>query len=156
MGFYERWLLPRILDLSMRNKEATRLRALVVPDARGATLEVGIGSGLNLRLYGNRVESLIALDPSEELLRMARKKPSAATFPIEFIARPGEELPLELQQGEAVGVQVLGSGAARPVRAGFRRWDRSGAGCRAAVRVQACDRGFVLQAGAPFVAGLGM
>ncbi|PYU92779.1 MAG: SAM-dependent methyltransferase, partial [Acidobacteria bacterium] len=27
MGFYARWVLPRIIDLAMRNEETARLRA---------------------------------------------------------------------------------------------------------------------------------
>lgn len=95
MNFYERRILPFLLDLAMRNKEVKRFRAQVVPAARGATLEVGIGSGLNLPFYGAEVARLIAVDPSEELLRMARRRACAAAFPVELLLRPGEELPLE-------------------------------------------------------------
>ena len=49
MGFYDRVVLPRLLDFSMRSKEASRYRGRVVPAARGRVLEMGIGSGLNLR-----------------------------------------------------------------------------------------------------------
>lgn len=94
MSFYERRILPRLLDLAMRGKEATRFRARLVPQARGATLEVGIGSGLNLPFYGKQVERLVGVDPSEELLRMARRRARAAAMPIEFIPRSGEALPL--------------------------------------------------------------
>lgn len=94
LNLYDRWILPRLLDLVMRNKEATRFRARLVPQARGAVLEVGIGSGLNLPYYGEQVERLVAVDPSEELLRMARRRARGAAIPIEFIARTGEALPL--------------------------------------------------------------
>lgn len=94
MNFYERCILPRLLDLAMRNKEATRFRARLVPQARGATLEVGIGSGLNLPFYGEQIERLVGVDPSEALLRMAKRRARATTIPIEFIARSGEALPL--------------------------------------------------------------
>ena len=33
MGFYERWVLPRLIDLACRNKEATRYRRETVPRA---------------------------------------------------------------------------------------------------------------------------
>lgn len=95
MSFYERWVLPRLLDLAMRNREVTRFRRRLAPAARGATLEVGVGSGLNLPFYGTGVGRLYAVDPSAELLRMARKRGLAAAFPIEFLARSGEELPFE-------------------------------------------------------------
>jgi len=46
MGTYERWLLPRLLDLAMRNKEATRYRRKMIPAASGQVLEIGAGSAI--------------------------------------------------------------------------------------------------------------
>jgi len=79
----------------MRNKEATRYRSQIVPQAHGTVLEIGVGSGLNLPFYGAGVERLYGLDPSEELLTMARKKARGITLPIEFLAHTGEEIPLD-------------------------------------------------------------
>lgn len=95
MNFYKKWILPRLTDLAMRNKEATRYRSQIVPQARGSVLEIGVGSGLNLPFYGADVEQLCALDPSEELLTMARKNARGMALPIEFITRSGENIPLD-------------------------------------------------------------
>lgn len=95
MNVYDKWILPRLTDLAMRNKEATRYRSQLVPKACGTVLEIGVGSGLNLPYYGTAVSRLYGLDPSEELLRMARKKASAAMFPVEFLVHTGEEIPLD-------------------------------------------------------------
>ena len=95
MSFYDKWVLPRLTDLAMRNKEATRYRLQIVPQARGTVLEIGVGSGLNLPFYGAGVEQLYGLDPSEELLIMAREKSRAITFPVDFLAHSGEEIPLD-------------------------------------------------------------
>lgn len=95
MNFYEKWILPRLVDVAMRNKEATRYRSQIVPQARGTVLEIGIGSGLNLPFYGAGVEHLYALDPSKELLSMAKRKVRGMTLPVEFIAKSGEEIPLD-------------------------------------------------------------
>lgn len=94
MGVYEGWLLPRLLDLAMRNKEAIRYRKKMIPAARGEVLEIGAGSGLNLSFYDAGVARLYALDPSAELLGMARKKRAPGAFPIEFLERSAEEIPL--------------------------------------------------------------
>lgn len=94
MSFYDKWILPRLVDVAMRNKEATRYRSQIVPQARGTVLEIGVGSGLNLPFYGTGVERLYGLDPSQELLVMARKKARAIAFPIDFLAHSGEEIPL--------------------------------------------------------------
>ncbi len=95
MSFYDRWILPRALDVVMRNKEVARHRSRLVPEARGVVLEVGIGSGLNLPFYGAQVERVYGIDPSENLLRMARKRARSVRFPVEFFARPGETIPIE-------------------------------------------------------------
>src|SRR5688572_13298312 len=93
MGLYERWLLPRLVDLAMRNKQATAYREKLVPRAVGRVLEIGAGSGLNLPFYGRGVSRLYALDPSAALIGMARGRPRGG-FPVEFLERSAEALPL--------------------------------------------------------------
>lgn len=94
MDLYERWILPRLLDFAMRNKEATRYRAKMIPLARGRVLEIGVGSGLNLPFYGRDITHLYALDPSRALLDMAKKR-APAGFMLEFLERSAEDIPLE-------------------------------------------------------------
>jgi ubiquinone/menaquinone biosynthesis C-methylase UbiE len=93
-NFYERRILPRLLDLAMRHREATRFRTRLVPVARGTVLELGSGSGLNLPFYGAKVERLIALDTSAELAGIAQPRARRAPFPVEFLQRPAEDIPL--------------------------------------------------------------
>jgi ubiquinone/menaquinone biosynthesis C-methylase UbiE len=94
MGFYARRVLPHIIDLAMRNKEATRLRAAWVPHARGEVLEIGIGSGLNLPYYSPQVQRVYGVDPSVELQRIARNRAGERTD-IEFLPQSAEDpLPL--------------------------------------------------------------
>src|SRR3990172_5536470 len=95
MNFYQKWMVPRLDDVVMRNRAATRYRSLIVPKACGTVLEIGVGSGLNLPFYGTGVERLYGLDPSAELLAMARKKAGGVAFPIELLAHPGEAIPLD-------------------------------------------------------------
>jgi ubiquinone/menaquinone biosynthesis C-methylase UbiE len=95
MGVYAKYLLPRIIDLSMRNKETARLRAAWIPHARGEVLEIGIGSGLNLPFYSHDVQRVYGVDPSVELQRMARKRRMAEPTKLEFLLQSAEErLPL--------------------------------------------------------------
>ncbi|MGA8593508.1 MAG: class I SAM-dependent methyltransferase [Bryobacteraceae bacterium] len=94
MGFYARHILPHLIDLAMRNKETTRLRAAWIPQARGDVLEIGIGSGLNLPFYSDQVQHLYGVDPSLELQEMARKR-VPGRLNIEFLLQSAEEqLPL--------------------------------------------------------------
>jgi hypothetical protein len=58
VNFYDRWLLPPILDLVMRQNQLEKYRREVVAAAGGRV--VGVGSGLNFQLYGKQVEIILA------------------------------------------------------------------------------------------------
>jgi ubiquinone/menaquinone biosynthesis C-methylase UbiE len=95
MGLYAKYVLPRIIDLAMRNEETARLRAAWVPLACGEVLEVGIGSGLNLPFYSSDVRRIYGVDPSVELQRIARRRVVAAPVEVKFLSQSAEEqLPL--------------------------------------------------------------
>lgn len=94
MGFYGKYVLPTLVELAMKNKVARAERARLVPLATGVVLEIGVGSGLNIPIYGGGVRKLYALDPSAELLRMARPRAEQASFPVELLQHPAEAIPL--------------------------------------------------------------
>ena len=96
MGFYERKILPALIDFSMRQRPIMKQRAKVIPLARGKVLEVGIGSGLNLQFYRREnVERIWGLDPSLELQQRARSRAAAAEIDVEFIGLSGEQIPID-------------------------------------------------------------
>jgi ubiquinone/menaquinone biosynthesis C-methylase UbiE len=94
MNFYERWILPPILDLIMRQKHLTKYRRTVVAAARGRVLEIGVGSGLNLPLYGEQVELVYGIDPSPRLLSIARRRAAASSVPVELLLGSATAIPL--------------------------------------------------------------
>lgn len=95
MTFYRRHVLPCLLHLAMRQKQLMPFRRRVLAAAEGKVLEIGIGSGLNLPLYRPPVHSVIGLEPSSELLRMARGRATAAPVPVEIIQASAETLPFD-------------------------------------------------------------
>jgi ubiquinone/menaquinone biosynthesis C-methylase UbiE len=94
MGFYGKYVLPTLIEFAMKNKAARAERARFVPQATGVVLEIGVGSGLNIPIYGGGVRKLHALDPSAELLRMARPRADQASFPVKLLQHPAEAIPL--------------------------------------------------------------
>jgi ubiquinone/menaquinone biosynthesis C-methylase UbiE len=92
MGFYQRRVFPRILHHSMKNREVGRWRAKVIPAARGRVLEIGVGSGLNLPHYSGRVTGLSAIDPSPELLALARRMLAGAELEVSLLQGSAEAL----------------------------------------------------------------
>jgi ubiquinone/menaquinone biosynthesis C-methylase UbiE len=94
MGLYSDRILPWLTHLSMRNRLLRPYRERLVPQARGRVLEVGIGSGLNLPLYGSEVELVLGLDPSRGLLRRAEATAASATPPVALVEASAEAVPL--------------------------------------------------------------
>ncbi len=95
MSFYQRYVVPRLTHLAMRQKQLMPFRQRVIGAAEGRVLEIGIGSGLNFSLYGGAVTSVIGLEPSSELLRMARSRMEAAITPITLLDASAETIPLD-------------------------------------------------------------
>ncbi len=94
LGIYAKYVLPRVLDLAMRNKDLVALRAFWVSQASGDVLEVGMGSGLNLPFYSADVRHIYGVEPSLEMQRMARSRLSVERS-VEFLSQSAEErLPL--------------------------------------------------------------
>ena len=103
MGIYTEYVLPRFIDLSMRNRETTRVRGDWVPHARGDVLEIGIGSGLNLPFYSEEVRRIYGVEPSPELQKLACKRSVGKRMIIEFLSQSAEEpLPLPDQSVDTV------------------------------------------------------
>jgi len=95
VGFYTRCVIPPLLDFTMRQKALRPFRERVIGAAEGCVLEIGIGSGLNIPLYRGAVRSVIGLEPSPELLGMARSKAAAASVPVEFVQGSAEAISLD-------------------------------------------------------------
>jgi SAM-dependent methyltransferase len=72
MALYQDWVVPVLIDLSMRNKRLRPYRERVAGAAEGRVLDVGIGSGLNLPFFGQRAREVFGLDPSSRLLARAQ------------------------------------------------------------------------------------
>ena len=105
MGLYRKYVLPKIIDASCGVRPVRRQRRKVVPRARGRVLEIGIGSGLNLPFYDPaKVERVWGLEPSPEMIRMARRAALSMPFEVELIGLPADEIPLEPGSADTVVV----------------------------------------------------
>jgi len=82
--------LAATLDWVMRPMYPAR--RLVVPEATGRVLEVGVGTGLNFGLYRD-VTSLAGVDPDPHMLARARPRMAELPFPVELHQTGAEQLP---------------------------------------------------------------
>jgi ubiquinone/menaquinone biosynthesis C-methylase UbiE len=94
VNLYDRWVLPPILDLVMRQRPLQKYRREVVAAANGRVLEVGVGSGLNFPLYDKRVDIVVGIDPSPRLLAIARGRAAEAGVRAEFLQGSAAAIPL--------------------------------------------------------------
>lgn len=95
MSLYSRHLLPRLMNLSMGMQILEPHRKRAAAKARGRVLELGFGSGVNLRYYdASQVSRLYALEPDAAMLELAQKRIARAAFPVEVLETGAESIPL--------------------------------------------------------------
>jgi len=93
--WYERNVLPYLLDFACGIGPIKKQRLKVIPKARGRALEVGIGTGLNLPFYDQaHVKSIVGVDPSLQMHKLALKRATAAGLRVELVGVSAEQLPV--------------------------------------------------------------
>jgi ubiquinone/menaquinone biosynthesis C-methylase UbiE len=94
-NWYDRHILPYLIDMACGLKAVNRQRAKVVPRAQGRVLEVGIGTGLNIPHYDKtRVHGIVGVDPALRMHRLAQKRIARTGLQVELIGLEAEKLPI--------------------------------------------------------------
>ena len=63
--------------------------------AKGKIFDIGIGSGLNIPFYDlSKIDKIYGLDPSSELIKIAKKMAVKKNISIEFLLCGAEDIPL--------------------------------------------------------------
>ena len=95
-NWYERHLLPYLMDFACGLSPVRRQRAKVVPLAQGDVLEIGIGTGRNLEYYvAGRVRSIVGLDPGTEMHGIARRRIVKSGLPVQLVGVSARRIPFE-------------------------------------------------------------
>lgn len=94
MSFYNKYILPKLLDYVMRSKDMEKHRLDVICEAKGVVLEIGFGSGLNISYYTGIVK-LYALEPYQDFYSLAESRIKKVNFPIEHLRSSAEKIPLQ-------------------------------------------------------------
>jgi ubiquinone/menaquinone biosynthesis C-methylase UbiE len=102
MGFYERRILPHLINLAMNTAGIRDERQRCLERVTGRVLEIGFGTGLNLPYYPGTVTGLVGVDPSDTSATLAKKRIEAAPFPVEIVGLSAERLPVDDRSVDAV------------------------------------------------------
>jgi len=95
-NWYDRNIMPYLVDFACGLRPITMQRRRVVPQAAGRVLEVGIGSGLNLQFYDrDQVVQLLGVDPADQMHSLAQRRSRKFGMPVELLKVSAEELPLD-------------------------------------------------------------
>lgn len=86
MSFYDRHILPHLIDCACGLGQVMKARSQIVPRAQGRVLEIGIGSGLNLSFYDPaRVTHVFGVDPAAEMQKKARERAQRTGIPVDMV-----------------------------------------------------------------------
>ena len=93
--FYEKYVLPKIINCACGTKPILIQRQKIVPSASGVILEIGVGSGVNIPYYSHsNVKKLIGLDLQQDNWDQAYKIAKKSNISIDLLQGDGEELPI--------------------------------------------------------------
>jgi ubiquinone/menaquinone biosynthesis C-methylase UbiE len=82
MGWYGERVLPRIIDKACGVASTFPLRERVCSGLHGDVVEIGFGSGHNVRFYPATVASVTAIEPSDTAWRLAARRVRESTVRI--------------------------------------------------------------------------
>ena len=103
MNPYERYVLPKLIDVTCSMGNVMKVRSKIVPQATGKVLEIGIGSGLNLQFYDpNKVSSIVGVDPAAQMQTLARKRADVISIPVDIVAVDVQGIHAETDQFDTI------------------------------------------------------
>jgi ubiquinone/menaquinone biosynthesis C-methylase UbiE len=96
VGFYSEVVFPRLCDLLLGRSFVAKHRQQLLGAAHGDVLEIGFGTGLNLRHYPTRrVRRITTVDPNPGMHRLAQQRVRRSRIEVDQRVFSGERLPFE-------------------------------------------------------------
>ncbi|MFL6240234.1 MAG: class I SAM-dependent methyltransferase [Actinomycetes bacterium] len=93
MGFYERTVLPRIINVACGMKISNPHRQRACAGLKGQIVEIGFGSGLNVPFYPDTITEIAAIEPADTGWKLAQKRLAQSPVHVERAGLRGESLP---------------------------------------------------------------
>ncbi len=102
MGIYRDQVLPRLQDKVMNRKGTRDVRTRVCAGLTGDVVEVGFGTGLNVRHYPPEVTRVFAVEPSRVCMQLAEVRIARSDVSVTLAGLTGEHLDIPSEEFDAV------------------------------------------------------
>jgi SAM-dependent methyltransferase len=102
MGWWREQVVPRVADKTLNARPLHKERARLCAGLGGDVLEIGFGSGLNLRHYPAAVRGVWAVEPSDVAWRLAGPRIAERGLPVVRAGLDGQRLDLPDARFDAV------------------------------------------------------
>ena len=94
MGFYSNVIIPFFYDSSMDSPHINEGRKNILSKiTEEEVLEIGFGTGINIKFYPGNVKKIIGIDSNEGMIKQFKRKSSDDKIEIELLHQSGESLP---------------------------------------------------------------
>jgi SAM-dependent methyltransferase len=94
MGFYSNVIIPFFYDYSMDSPHINEGRKNILSKiTEEEILEIGFGTGINIKFYPGNVKKIIGIDSNKGMLNQFNKKSGNGKIEIELLHQSGESLP---------------------------------------------------------------
>lgn len=102
-GFYDRHIMPRLVNIACGMKAIHDQRALTIPHAEGVVVEIGIGPGHNLPFYDTeKIKHIIGVDPVAEMTALAQARLAECPLNVDIMQTSAEDLALDNNMADTI------------------------------------------------------
>lgn len=95
MGFYWNVVFPRLCDCAMNQPHFAEHRKQLLANVGGEVLEIGVGTGLNLSHYPDRVRKITTVDPNPGMNKLLLNRIKQTGMDADHRILGGEQLPFD-------------------------------------------------------------
>jgi SAM-dependent methyltransferase len=94
LRLWDERVVPRLTDVTLRSHAVGELRGAACAGLSGRVLEIGLGTGLNVRWYPPEVTAVTAIEPNDLGWELSARRRARTDVPIERAGLDGQRLAL--------------------------------------------------------------
>ncbi|HOA81300.1 MAG TPA: class I SAM-dependent methyltransferase [Defluviitaleaceae bacterium] len=93
MSIYSKFIYPFLLERAMTKPSLARIRKELLSNVKGDILEIGFGTGLNLKYYPSHIKEITVIDINDELGKKAQSRINKSSIKVNYKKISADKLP---------------------------------------------------------------